>query len=105
MGKEVQSQIIWIRRDVADGCLIGAAREDGDFLGRAGRGEGVADVWDAVWKRDGIIGGGTGGTATALVTAGLINQEGAEIFCWNGVNALGRDEIRWEEMDGEGGGA
>ncbi|KAL7475699.1 hypothetical protein ACHAW6_001607 [Cyclotella cf. meneghiniana] len=97
--KEVQSQRRRIGRDVVDGCLMRVAREEGEkLLGRAAGDVGVLDVWDAVWKRDGI---GAGVGATALVQAGLVDGEGAEASCWTGVDALGWEEIRCEEPNGE----
>ncbi|KAL3787537.1 hypothetical protein HJC23_013746 [Cyclotella cryptica] len=98
--KEVQSQRRRIGRDVQDGCWMRVVREEGEGL--LGNGA-VLDVWDAVWKRDTVVGDGVGGggASMALVRAGLVDGEGAEVSCWSGVDALGVSEICWEEMGGE----
>ena len=37
----------------------------------------------------------------SLVRAELVHGNEAKVSCWNGVDALGRDEIGWEDMSGE----
>ena len=50
---------------MVDACLMRVAREEGEFLlGRSGSGAGVLDVWDAVWKNDGV--GGAVGAGSSM---------------------------------------